>query len=371
MRTQIQLISIMLSLSLLMGHYLPAKGKKSETIEVTAVGEAAGTGVAGREKSRENALRNAVEKGFGVYVDSATLAENAAIIHDDVVAQTRGYVKDYDILKQTEQDGIVTTQIKARVSMEKIWESDTMQLLLKRMGAPRFIILSAEEHEGRPAATSFALQKVTEQLVARGFNLVKATNTGDLNTGQIQRALADNQQAAEIGKKANAEIVVLLDTTARFVKQSHAYGQNFSIYRGNNEIKAVQVDTGTIIASSVKTRQSGTIKKAVMNAANDNAGEIVKQLLSAWSDYLNMGRTIQLEITGITVTQLMRIVEEIQSVEGVSSVTQRDYQARRANLEIKSKHKAMYLAESIETLPGIKLEISRFSADKIVARKKN
>ncbi|MCP4158098.1 MAG: hypothetical protein GY757_60905, partial [bacterium] len=191
-----------------------------------------------------------------------------------------------------------------------------------------------------------------------------------LNTGQIQRALDDNQQAAEIGKKANAEIVVLLDTTARFIKESRAYGRKFSIYRGNNEIKAVQVDTGTIIASSVKTRQSGTIKKAVMNAADDNAGEIVKQLLSAWSDYLNMGRTIQLEITGISVTQLMRIVEEMQSVEGVSSVTQRDYQAKRANLEIKSKHKAMYLAESIETLPGIKLEISRFSADKIVARKK-
>lgn len=35
----------------------------------------------------------------------------------------------------------------------------------------------------------------------------------------------------------------------------------------------------------------------------------------------------------------------------------------------KSKHKDMYSAESIKTLPGFKPEISSFSADKIVVNK--
>ena len=152
------------------------ESEESENIIVTAVGEAAGTGMAAKEKSRENALRNAVEKGFGVYIDSATLTENASLIHDEVIAETRGFVRSYQTLEQREQDGIFTTKIRAEVAMDKIWESESLHLLLKRMGAPRFVIIAAENHEGNQARESFALQKVTEILVERGFNLVNAAN---------------------------------------------------------------------------------------------------------------------------------------------------------------------------------------------------
>ncbi len=350
--------------------YLQGGNPKTGTITVTAAGEAAG-GAGAKEKSKENALRNAVEKGFGVYIDSATLTENAALIHDDVVAQTKGFVKYYDILEQKEGDGIFTTRIKAEVSMEKIWESDSMQLLLKRMGAPRFVIIAAEYHEGRPAAGSFALQKVTELLVARGFNLVKAFDTANLSIRQIETALSNERAAAEIGKKAGAEVIVLVNSSGAFESKAKSYGTTFELYNGHCEVKAVQVDSGQIVAAAVKTRKSGSIKKAIMSAAKDNAGDVVKQLLSAWSNYLNMGRTIQLVISGISVSQLTGIVEEIQALEGVAGVSQRNFAGKEALLEIKSKHKAMYLAESIENLPGFKLEITNFSADKIVVRKKN
>jgi hypothetical protein len=363
-------IVISLCLFVLLHFGLNVESAESENIIVTAVGEAAGTGWAAKEKSKENALRNAVEKGFGVYIDSATLTENAALIHDDIIAKTRGFVRYYDILEQTEQDGIFTTKIKAEVSMDKIWESESLDLLLKRMGAPRFVIIAAENHEGNPAQESFALQKVTELLVARGFNLVKAANTGNLSRQQIKNALSNERLAAEIGKKANAEISILVNSSGTFASREESYGTKFNLFNGHCEIKAVQVDSRKIVASSVKTRKSGSLKKAIMTAAKDNAGEIVKQLLSAWSKYLNMGRAIELVITNISVSQLMRIVEEVQSLEGVSSVEQRAFSGGRAQLEIKSKHKAMYLAESIENLPGFKFEISSFSADKIVVRKK-
>lgn len=372
MRNQKILIALCLFVLLdFYSHHLHAKNPKSETITVTAVGEAGGTGLAAKDKSRENALRTAVEKGFGVYIDSATLTENAALVHDDIIAETRGFVKYYDILEQKEQDGIFTTKIRAEVSMEKIWESESLQLLLKRMGAPRFVIFAAEYHEGQPAPNSFALQKVTELLVARGFHLVNTSGTGNLSMGQIKNALADERLAAAIGKKADAEIVVLVNSSGTFGSNSESYGTKFKLYNGHCEVRAVQVDSGKIVASTVKTRKSGSLKKAIMAAAKDNAGEIVKQLLSAWSTYLNMGRTIELIITDISVSELMRIVEEMQSVEGIAGVSQRDFSRGRARLEIKSKHKAMYLAESIESLPGFKLEISSFSADKIVVRKKN
>lgn len=364
--------NLIISLCVLVLFYigLHAENEDSENMIVTAVGEAAGTGMAAKEKSKENALRNAVEKGFGVYIDSATLTENAALIHDEVIAETRGFVRSYQTLEQKQQDGIFITKIKAEVSMDRIWESESLHLLLKRMGAPRFVVIAAENHEGNPARESFARQKVTEILVEKGFHLVNAAKTANISGWKIKNALANERLAAKIGKKANAEIIVLVNSAGGFAREAEAYGTRFKLFNGHCEVRVVQVDTGRIVASAVKSRQSGSIKQAIMAAAKDNAGAFIKQLLSAWSTYLNMGRTIELIVTGISVTQLMRLVEEMQSLEGVSSVEQRTFSSGRAQLEIKSKHKAMYLAESIENLPGIKLEITSFSADKIVVKKK-
>lgn len=362
-------LKIIISLCLLvfLSFCLPAE---PEDIVVTAVGEAAGSGIAAKEKSLEAALRNAVEKGFGVYIDSATLTENAALISDDIVAETRGFVRSFDILQQKEQEGIFSTKIKAEVSLDKIWESKSLNLLLKRMGAPRFIIIASEEHEGVPVAKSSALQKVSELLVARGFNLVNASNVSNLGSEEKRNAFSNVSVAAEIGKEANAEIIVLVNSSGVFEGEKKAYNTMLKIFNGHCGIKAVQVDSRKIVASSVQSGNSGSIKDAIMVAAEDNAEIFIKQLLSAWSKYLNMGRVIEVVIRNISVSELMRIVEEISSLEGVAGVEQRKFAAGRAELEIKSKHKVMYLAEGMENLPGFKLEITSFSANKIEVIKK-
>lgn len=356
-----------LCLLVILSFCLPAE---QEDIVVTAVGEAAGTGLGAKEKSREDALRNAVEKGFGVYIDSATLTENAALISDDIVAETRGFVRSFDILEQREQDGIFSTRIRAEVSLDKIWESESLNLLLKRMGAPRFVIIASEEHEGVPVANSSAVQKVTELLVARGFNLVNAPNLRHLDPDEIKHAFYNERFAAEIGKKANAEIIVLVNSSGAFEGEKKVYNSILKFFNGHCGINAVQVDSGKIVASSVQSGKSGTMEEAIMAAAEDNAEIFIKQLLSAWSKYLNMGRVIEVVISNISVSELLRIVENIKSVEGVSGVEQRKFSHRRAELEIKSKHKVMYLAESMENLPGFKLEITNFSANKIEVIKK-
>jgi len=338
---------------------------ESESLVVTAVGEAAGTGFRAKEESRENALRNAVEKGFGVYIDSATLIENAELISDDVVAETRGFVKDYRILEQREQDGIFTTRIRAEVALGKIWESESSNLLLKRMGAPRFIIIAAEDHEGFPVRRGFALQEVTELLVTKGFTLVNTADVSDLSMNQINAALSNARVAAEIGRRNNAEIIVLVNASGVFDSYQESYGVRFKLYNGHCEIKAVQLDSGKVIAAAAKTRKGGSIKKAIMSAANENANQFVKQLLSSWSKKLNKGRSIEVTISNVSLSDLVKIVERISSVNGVSDVLQRTFANGRAQLVIKSKYKASYLADSIEKLRGFKLEITSLSADRM------
>ena len=65
-------------------------------------------------------------------------------------------------------------------------------------------------------------------------------------------------------------------------------------------------------------------------------------------------------ISNITVSRLMRILEKIKSLEGVSSLEQQKYSGGRAELEIKSKYKVMYLAESMENLLVLNLKSQIF-----------
>ena len=360
-------IIILVCLTAFMDIYL--KGE-SESLMVTAVGQAEGTGFYAKEKSTENALRNAVEKGFGVYIDSATLIENAELISDDLVTETRGFVKYYEILEQSEQDGIFTTRLKAEVALEKIWESEPLNLLLKRMGAPRFIIIASEVHEGSPVSRSYALQEVTELLVTKGFTLANTADVTDMSMNQINAALTNARVAAEIGKRNNAEIIVLVNASSVFDSHRESYGTRFKLYNGHCEVKAVQLDSGKVIAATTKTRKGGSIKNAIMLAAKENANQLVKQLLTSRTKKLNKGRSIQVTISNVSLSELGKIVERIRSVNGVSHVLQRNFSNSSGQLEIKSKHKASYLADSIEKLPGLKLKITGVSTDRMEIKRK-
>jgi hypothetical protein len=60
-------------------------------------------------------------------------------------------------------------------------------------------------------------------------------------------------------------------------------------------------------------------------------------------------------------------VESLQLLDGVNEISQRKFAEHTSYLEIKSKQKSMYLAESIENIniPGIKIEVIDFSTSKI------
>ncbi|UCH96928.1 MAG: hypothetical protein JSV88_08780, partial [Candidatus Aminicenantes bacterium] len=204
----------------------------AEDLVVVAQGQASGTGLNARERSIENALRNAVEKGFGVYIDSTTLTENAALIIDEIIAQTRGFIRSYDILEERKEDGLYITKIRAVVSLDKIWESDSLNLLLKRMGTPRFIILSSEDINGETPKGYPALQKMTEVLVNRGFQLIESPRITTLENAQRNKIVKNPKKAIAAAKDTNAEIIVLLDAKAVFEKRAKVYGKDMIYFNG-------------------------------------------------------------------------------------------------------------------------------------------
>ncbi|MGD2086953.1 MAG: hypothetical protein PVH61_12290 [Candidatus Aminicenantes bacterium] len=345
----------------------------AKDLVVVSQGEASGTGLNAKEKSLENALRNAVEKGFGVYIDSTTLTENAALISDQIVAETKGFVRSYDVLEQRTEGGLCITNVRAVVSLDKVWESDSLHLLLKRMGAPRFIILSNENIEGEPPNGQPARQKMTEALVNSGFHLVDSPKAMAWTESGEEEITGNFKNAIAAAKDVKAEIIVFLKAKSEFEKRSRLYGKDMIFFNGICEAKVIQTDTAAIISTAVGKAGRGAenpgeaVHDALSFSSLNASEELIKGILAAWAKYLNMGRPIEIVVKNISVTQLLKIVESLKSLEGVKEVTQREFARRTAYLEIKSKHESMYLAESIEriNIPGSKIEVNEFSTSKI------
>ncbi|MCE5227848.1 MAG: hypothetical protein LLG05_18570 [Porphyromonadaceae bacterium] len=56
------------------------------------------------DKAKLNAIRNAVEQAIGSYISSDTIVQNSAVLKDEVLSYSGGYVKDMKILSQEKND---------------------------------------------------------------------------------------------------------------------------------------------------------------------------------------------------------------------------------------------------------------------------
>ena len=61
-----------------------------------------------RNQALKNALRQAVEQGVGVFIDSNTLTQNYELVKDEIFSTSEGYVSNYEVLSEgAASDGTV------------------------------------------------------------------------------------------------------------------------------------------------------------------------------------------------------------------------------------------------------------------------
>jgi len=87
-----------------------------KTMKVIVTGIGADTAAA-----RLNATRNAVERVIGVYVSADTLVKNHALLKDEILSYSGGYVRDSRIVSEEHgRDGLVAVTIEADVVASKL-----------------------------------------------------------------------------------------------------------------------------------------------------------------------------------------------------------------------------------------------------------
>ena len=68
-----------------------------------------------RDEALKDAYRDAIERTVGLYVDAEQMLKNDELVNDQILTQSNAYIEKYDVVKESEANGLFTVRILATV----------------------------------------------------------------------------------------------------------------------------------------------------------------------------------------------------------------------------------------------------------------
>ena len=297
------------------------------------------TGVGITPSDAENdALRLAVENTLGVLVDSNTLVEKGAVIHDQIYTQSRGFVTDYRVVGKTQENGVWSVTIEATVddtpNSRLMNELTRLGIINTQLRNPKIAVYVPEQHLQYNISNSAGETAIVKTLIESGFSQV--TEVGSrLN---ISNPLA--MTAAEMTRAANmfgVDIMIVGESFSEGVGEAAQWlpgtqRSNMQSCRARVEAKMFIVKTGQIIAtdgkygSGLDNSESIAAKKA-LSAAGKQMGEyLVQQITGLYTSQQN----IEVIVYGAAFQKITEVQTALGAVRGVKNCNLSSYEGGRA-----------------------------------------
>lgn len=360
---------------------------------VTSLGQAVvygGDTALARDKAIEDAQRKAVEKAVGTMVASETITENFQLISDKIFSRSKGYVRGYEVLSETEEDGVYRVKIEAQVAQGNLKNDlDGIKSILRGKNMPRVLVMIAEQNVGQASAEfwwgnknfSTNLDSVEnafiDQWTAQGLDFVdRQALQGKLSTGPALSSANPAEGAVkEFAGKTGAEVVVIGKAVA--TDAGTIMGTKMHSIRANISVRALHLDTGRIMATSTQSKAVGHIDpvtggtRALTKVAEAAADELLQKILDQWQSEVAGPTTVQLTVSNFKrsrqVRQLMGILRN--RVRGIQTVRQRRYGGQTAHLEVDLEGSSQDLAMELEEkkFPGFRVVIEAITANTVTA----
>ena len=304
-----------------------------QTLKVTAEGM-------GKTKAQaiEQAKREAVASGIGLYMVSETEIQDFQLKRDQIISRANGYVKNYkEISSIMEVDSTYKVKIEAEVTAmfdEMLKDQMALQLLLSWLKKPRFMVVLDEDNLGDTKCI-VATTEINRVLKSKGFDVVSEQQIAAAKNKQAaQKGIEGDAQAAQsIGNQYNAEIIVTgRASTSKGEGASNLLGGMTS---GQAVISAsfIRTDTGDILATTnaegkkvhISPEVAGS--EALKQAADKLTETLVAETIKGWGLEQSNTKTVTLHITGVeTRAQKTTIFQKIESdITFVKSVNQRQF----------------------------------------------
>jgi hypothetical protein len=322
-------IPILLLFLALLPAVLPGGGWTAVAMAEEKTVQTEGSSTLSREDAIRQALRAAVESGVGVFLQSQTEIENFALQKDKVFSRSEGYVTRYKLLKETKAGDLITVTVSATVSLDRIKDDlVAMKILLESMEHPKLMVLVEDGGPGPGAGMEIAAAALSEQLLAKGFELVDAEQMKRVRTSaEVRQALAGDAAAAKsLGQQFDAQYVIVGKAATQEAGEAYP-GSGMRSVQASLQLRVIQTQTGLVLGSVVKSgagahvspqaAATAALQKTALKACDEY---LVNAITGSFQNFLNNGSPVKLQIAGIgSFSDYKRVTGEIETIERVVS----------------------------------------------------
>ena len=361
----------------------------SVTRTVIAVGEAA-IGAGGEqvafEDARRAALREAVEQGVGVLVSSSTRMHNFEIVADDILAESVGYVCEYEVLERGEtDDGTYRVALEAVVDLGGLHrDMAALKLALHEAGSPRLLCVGTEiatqggrQQEHKWGVLQTALASSLESAGRGVFDMVASPAEGDLPDAW---GSADTAMTADVAVRRGFDIVIQgvarveeVDVPIPF-SGARLPTTGLQSAMGRVEIQAFWADTRELITTvSGLGRGADTAFAAASATAIHRAVEsVLEQLLEGLAAGVRTraygDRDLQMVVRA-PAAELHQFERDFPDrMQAVVALIPRSYESGEAVYDVRARGAAFEIARELSAgrMPGVDVEIVEVSASALI-----
>ncbi len=318
-------------------------GSSLEAKEVTVTGSAtiySGNIGGAKNTALKNALRQAVEQGVGLYLDSNTLSQNYEVIKDEIFSVSQGFVSEYQVLNEgTVSDGTVyEIKINAQVEEGKIQNKLTaLRILHQKMGNKRLMVIyqSRDPHAvpRNNGAVITTLAAVRNAFTQKGFRMF---NEDTMN--QVYKAI---EQEAIVDRPVDSLIALALDNRADILVQMEMIGGKrnkrggvFYAVRSTVRLGVYDASTGQQISDTMaegkelSAQKPGPydwyrlLGKAGKRAGVESARQAIGQIASFYQSTGDVGNAYLLAFRNYSTQQEDKILDYLESSPGFKSLSE-------------------------------------------------
>ncbi len=362
--------SLLLLSLLLLSSPLFAQESRNVTAEGVSVIQAGHMDIA-RDAAISDAQTRAVDQAIGTLIDSQTQVENYQVISDKILQQTKGYIKRYNVVKETQEDNLLRVTINAEVSLGQLSDDlSAIGILMGQMHKPRTILLVAEQNIGQEwyawwwwqpgtkhADTSdmsiidntmmdlFAqkgFEMIDHQIAAKEMKVTQAYNVQDLSV----------QQAKVIGGQVDAEVVIIGKGLAKLYGN---VGGGLKSVQADMSLRAVRTDTGQVLATATTHAAAVHISEitagndALKKAATEASNQLMEKILAQYSKESGGTRSVNITISGLAnKAQFVKFKDVLQGqVRGIKDLHERGFANGVAKISVDAKGSAQSISDEL------------------------
>ena len=347
---------------------------QSEEKQIAVIGMAAGITAKSRDEAIDDALRQAVEQAMGIYVSSETLVENMMMVEDRIYTETRGYISNYEIIKENTHDGTYQVQVSAQVKTSKLADDlESIGLLIRKKQNPRvMVVLYSKEidillfeyiREGNRNIEN----QIESSLMGKGFEIVDAEQVG--RQKQIEAALSENDLSRAVGaaKDFGAEVLITGNIRRMFVNNRQLYGRNLRFYSNEIQVKAIETDSAKVLYSGSRNKPPSAINHIapLEEASSELTEEMIAGILKKWEKDVYEAARYQLNISNTKFKDISVLKKELENMRGFVGIQTRSFRSNVARLEVKYKGSLEKLVDNISQIQFPAFEITSFQSNTI------